>query len=360
VNELLVGLVGALVATNQPLAVSNLIQQQAGVTVQIPNAQDPAETELRDIMIEDDAAVDEVDQWVQSNNILRTQGKGESNEELNKRIIGRFDTVRKHYQAFLERHPNYTRGYLAFGSFLNEIGEEDNAKTEFENARQLDPKNPAAWNNLANYYGEYGPVTNSFSYYEEAMRLDPTEPVYIHNLATTVYLFRRDAEQYYHCDEPGVFDRALDLYRRAMKVAPKDFVLATDYADSYYEIKPLRTNDVLMAWTNAYNVAQSDAEREGVDIHFARIKIMIGRFAEAQAHLNEVTNQSYSDLKARMERNLNEREHPQTNAAANAAAPINTNSPAVSNSLSAAETNQVDPTPALEVARPKLHLKPSP
>lgn len=356
-NELLVGLVGALVATNQPLAVSNLIQQQAGMTVQIPNGQDPAETELRDIMIEDDAAVDEVDQWVQSNTILRAQGKGESNADLNKRIIARFDLVRKRYEAFLERHPNYVRGYLAFGSFLNEINEEDSAKTEFENARQIDPKNPAAWNNLANYYGEYGPVSNSFSYYEEAMRLDSNEPVYIHNLATTVYLFRRDAEQYYHCDEPGVFDKALELYRRAMKVAPNDFLLASDYADSYYEIKPYRTNDMLMAWTNAYNVAQSDAEREGVDIHFARIKMMFGRFAEAQAHLIEVTNQSYGDLKTRMQRNLFQREHPETNATDKAVG--TTNSLSVSNSFSVPDTNSINLATNLQVAPPKLNLKSS-
>jgi Flp pilus assembly protein TadD len=249
------------------------------------------------------------------------------------------------------------RGYLAFGSFLNEINEEDSAKTEFENARQIDPKNPAAWNNLANYYGEYGPVSNSFSYYEEAMRLDSNEPVYIHNLATTVYLFRRDAEQYYHCDEPGVFDKALELYRRAMKVAPNDFLLASDYADSYYEIKPYRTNDMLMAWTNAYNVAQSDAEREGVDIHFARIKMMFGRFAEAQAHLIEVTNQSYSDLKTRMQRNLFQREHPETNATDKAVG--TTNSLSVSNSFSVPDTNSINLATNLQVAPPKLNLKSS-
>jgi len=265
--------------------------------------------------------------------------------------------VRKRYEAFLERHPNYVRGYLAFGSFLNEINEEDSAKTEFENARQIDPKNPAAWNNLANYYGEYGPVSNSFSYYEEAMRLDSNEPVYIHNLATTVYLFRRDAEQYYHCDEPGVFDKALELYRRAMKVAPNDFLLASDYADSYYEIKPYRTNDMLMAWTNAYNVAQSDAEREGVDIHFARIKMMFGRFAEAQAHLIEVTNQSYGDLKTRMQRNLFQREHPETNATDKAVG--TTNSLSVSNSFSVPDTNSINLATNLQVAPPKLNLKSS-
>ena len=107
--------------------------------------------------------------------------------------------------------------------------------------RPNDPKNPAAWNNLANYYGEYGGVTNAFAYYAEASRLAPAEPVYLHNLATTVYLFRSDAETFYHLTEPQVFDKALDLYRQAMKLDPANFILATDYAESYYEIKPLRT-----------------------------------------------------------------------------------------------------------------------
>jgi tetratricopeptide (TPR) repeat protein len=316
VNELLIGLVGALMATNQPQAVSNLIQQQSGVTVPIPTADDPVENELREIMIADDAAVDEVDGWVQTNNALRAQGKGEANGDLNKRILARFDLVRTRYETFLQRHPNSARGYLAYGSFLNQIGQEDSAKVQFENARQLDPKNPAAWNNLANYYGEFSPVTNAFAYYAEAMRLDPTEPVYVQNLATTVYLFRHDAESFYHLTEPQVFDKALDLYRQALKLAPANFVLATDYAESYYGIKPLRTNDALLAWTNAYNVASTDAEREGVDIHLARVKILIGQYAEAQAQLDLVTNLNYRSVKATLERNLAQREHPTTNDAA--------------------------------------------
>jgi len=34
---------------------------------------------------------------------------------------------------------------------------------------------------------------------------------------------------------------------------------------------------------------------------------MAGRFTEAQAHLNTVTNEMYTDLKRRLQRNLNER-----------------------------------------------------
>jgi hypothetical protein len=55
VNDLLIGLVGALIATNQPLAVSNLIQQNAGVSVTIVNPNDPAEKELAQLMARDEA-----------------------------------------------------------------------------------------------------------------------------------------------------------------------------------------------------------------------------------------------------------------------------------------------------------------
>jgi hypothetical protein len=119
VNELLIGLVGALMATNQPLAVSNLIHQNVGVSVAMTNPGDPAEQELQKLMAEDDAAQAEVDKWIQTNNALAVTGAGESKEDLNKRIFARFDSVRKNYEDFLRNHPDDARGYMAYGSFFN-------------------------------------------------------------------------------------------------------------------------------------------------------------------------------------------------------------------------------------------------
>jgi len=316
VNELLIGLVGALVATNQPLAVSNLIQQNTGVSISIPNPNDPAEKELHQLMVEDDAAMDEVDKWIRDNDAFAAQGAGESKAELNARIMARLNTVRTNYENFLQRYPDSARGHLAFASFLNNINDEKDGMLENEKARQLDPKNPAAWNNLANFYSEHGPITNAFAYFAKAIELDPGEPVYYQNLGVVVYLYRKDAKEFYHLDEQQVFDKALALYREAMQLDPDNFQLATEYAENYYGIRPLRTNDALAAWTNALSVAHNDAEREGVYIHLARIKISIGRFAEARAQLAAVTNEAYAGLKDRGERNLAEREFAATNRAA--------------------------------------------
>jgi tetratricopeptide (TPR) repeat protein len=241
----------------------------------------------------------------------------------------RFAPIRKGYEDFLRRYPNNAHGYLAYGSFLNDIGEEENAAAQYEKSRQLDPKNPAAWNNLANYYGEHGPLTNAFIYYAQAIELNSNEPVYYQNLATTVYLFRKDAREFYHINEAQVFDKALALYQKAVRLDPNNFPLATDYAQSYYGIRPLRTNDALVAWTNALQIAGDEIEREGVYIHLARIKISIGQFTEAQAQLDAVTNADLADMKNRLERSLVQHEHPQTNSVSEStnSISISTNAP---------------------------------
>ena len=312
-GDLTIGLLGALLATNQPLAVSNLVQQQTGISVAIANPNDPTEQELKKLMEDDDAALAEVDQWIQTNNALAATGAGETKDALNQRIHARLDKVRTSYADFLRRHPDSSRGYMAYGSFLDDIGDEEAGKAQFENASQIDPKNPAAWNNLANYYGENGPLTNAFADYARAIELNPTEPVYYQNLATTVYLFRKDARAFYGINEQQVFDKALDLYRKAVRLDPDNFSLAVDYAESYYGIRPLRTNDALVAWTNVLKVAHNDVEREAVFIHLARVKTAAGFFNEARAQLDAVTNDFYADMKKQLERNLAQRESAATN-----------------------------------------------
>ena len=296
---------------------------------------DAAGRELDDLMARDDAEMAEVDGWIRENNAFAAQGAGESKEALNRRIRARLDTIRKGYEDYLQRHPDSARGHLAYGSFLHDIGDEEAGGAQCGIATRLDPKNPAAWNQLANYCGEYGPITNAFVDYARAIELDPTEPVYYQNLATMVYLYRKDAREFYGIDEQQVFDKSLALYRHAMELDPQNFPLATDYAQSYYGIRPLRTNDALLAWTNTLKIAHDDTEREGVYLHLARIKIAVGRFAEARAHLDDVTNAALADLKQRLERSLVEHQSAATNAAA----------VGIATNLPAAPTHPAGPTP---------------
>jgi len=222
------------------------------------------------------------------------------------RIQQRLDRVRREYEDFLQLHPEHVNAHLAFGSFLNDTHDEDGAVKQWDTARQLAPANPAPWNNLANIYGHHGPVKKAFEYYSKAIELDTNEPVYYHNLAVTVYLFRKDAADYFTLSEQQVYDKSLELYRKAIQLAPDDFVLFSDYAETFYGTNPPRWKEGLEAWTEALKVAHDEDEREGVCIHLARINLKLGHYDDARMRLNAVTNAAYAVLRDRIAKNLNQ------------------------------------------------------
>jgi tetratricopeptide (TPR) repeat protein len=287
------------------------------------------ELEYVKLMEDDDAALAEIDGWIVENRKFAENGAGVPNAELNDRIRKRLAPVRQAYEDFLKRNPKHSRARLAFASFLEDIHDEDAALEQMLKAKEVDPENPAAWNNLANYYGHFSPVTNAFYHYEKAIELDPKEPVYYQNFGTTVFLFRKDAQEYYGINEQQVFDKALKLYSNSLALDPTNFLLATDIAMTYYGIKPPRTDDALKAWDYALKLADGSLQREGVVIHLARVELNAGRFDEARANLNAVTNAELADLKARVLRSLESKEHPAPESATNAA-PADTISPSPS------------------------------
>jgi len=243
-------------------------------------------------------------------------GKGAAGPKaaLLAKIDQRLQPIKKAYEEFLSHHPEHIDGRIAYGSFLNELGEEEDAITQWEKARELDPNNPTPWNNLANVYAHIGPIKKALQYYERAIELDPQEPVYLQNLATVTYLFRKDVAEMYRIDEEGVFNKSLDLYRRAMKLDPNNILLATDYAQSYYGIKPMRVDDAIGAWNHALTLAKSDAEKEGIYLHLARVELNSGHFTEAGQHLAMVKDPEMVELRERLKKNLEKKRSEAVNA----------------------------------------------
>ena len=74
--------------------------------------------------------------WINTNTIAETNQVDRL--AFHERIHQRLDEVKKDYDHFLRNHPDSARGYLAYGSFLNDIGDEDGAAVQYENSRQLD------------------------------------------------------------------------------------------------------------------------------------------------------------------------------------------------------------------------------
>jgi len=223
---------------------------------------------------------------------------------LSLKIEQRLAPVKQAYEDFLQRHPSHARAQLAFGSFLNDLGEEQEARKRWEKALQLDPSNPAAFNNLANSYGQTGPVAKAFELYTKAIEMNPRQPIYYHNLGSVIVLHRKEAAAHYRISEQQVLRNALELYRLAQKFDPTSFQLATDLAQIYYGLEPFEPTAAIAAWSQALSLAGNDLEREGVHLHLARAKAAAGRLNEARQHLNAVTNPALAAVKNRLTREL--------------------------------------------------------
>jgi len=308
-RTVLVGLLGALGVAGQLAAATNLVP---GITnssaASAPAADDAIEQEFKKLMADDDAAQADVDQWIRDNEAAVSRGAAVPKADLERRIRERFKPVREGYNDFLVRHPNHARARLAYGSFLGDFHDNAGAREQWEKALALNPKDPAAYNNLANLYSQTGPLNKAFDYYGKAIELNPREPLYYRNLGDVVYLYRTNAMTYYGLEEQQVYDKVLELYRKALSFDPTDFPLASDVAQVYYGIKPLRIEEALKSWTNTLALAHDEIERQGVYLHLARLKLQTNRFAEVRAHLNAVTNAMYNVLKQRLTRSLEERE----------------------------------------------------
>ena len=256
-----------------------------------------ADRELQKIMEQDDEAQADADRWIRDNQKFAAEGAGTADRALNERIRRRFEPVRLAYERFILQHTNHIRARLAYAGFLGDINDTTNQFAQLKLVQALAPDNPVIWNNLANYYGRSGSATNVFTCYGKAIELRPNEPLYHHNLANAMLLFRAEATNFYSLNDQQLFLKALENYQQALKSDPENFPLATDLARVYYDIQPRRTEEALTAWTNALKLAHDSLEREGVQVHLARVKIQAERTNEARAHIGSITNESYSVLK---------------------------------------------------------------
>jgi len=157
VTKHLICLLGVLMAAGQLPAATNLaVAPTNSPPAAAPGAVDPVEKEYKLIMEADDAAQAEVDQWIRDNDAAVAKGAGVPSADLKRRIRDRFAPMRTAYEDFIQRHPDHARARVAYGSFLNDLQDEEGAQEQWEKARRMaspwpvghflsDPKRNAFW-----------------------------------------------------------------------------------------------------------------------------------------------------------------------------------------------------------------------
>ena len=85
-SNLAIAAISVLLATNQPAAVSNLVQSQTGISIPIATTNDVVELELEKIMKADNEAREEVDKWIRDNDAFAEKGAGIPRSEMRRKI----------------------------------------------------------------------------------------------------------------------------------------------------------------------------------------------------------------------------------------------------------------------------------
>jgi len=286
---------------------------------QKPEQLSQAEIEYQKLIDTDDEVQSEIDDWIKQAYLQKdsTDNNSTNSIPLNQvmiklKIQQKLDELKKEYETFLKKYPDHIKGRIAYASFLSDIGKEEESRDQLEIAKQKDPKNPAVWNNLANYYGHNGPATNAFIHYQKAIELSPTESVYYRNYATTIYIYRDEAMEFFKLNEEQVIRKAMELYKKALTLDPKNFLIASDLAQTYYGFKlpqlsvvDTKTNSIVQklsneaidAWKAAEKLARNDMEKQGCQLHIARWLITAIQVGEARKILQQINIDEYQTTK---------------------------------------------------------------
>lgn len=219
-------------------------------------------------------------------------------------LIAKEGEIEYALQDLVKQFPKNADPLIALGNFHDEHGREQDAFKFWTKASEVNPNDPAVWNNLAGYHTHNGGIEKSFQYFEKALSLKPKGWIYYHNFANAVFLFRKDARMHYQLNEQQVFDKAFELYELARKEDPTNFDLAVDIANSYYIVRPYRNDDALKAWDKAATVAVSEEQKQSILIHQARWFLRIENIDKALAAINKVTSPELLTLKKIVKKNI--------------------------------------------------------
>jgi tetratricopeptide (TPR) repeat protein len=120
-----------------------------------------------------------------------------------------------------DEKPNDAKARSDYAVALYATGQTESAKSEYEKASQLDPKNATTLNNLANAYRDLGDIDKAVRSYQQAIAINPKLANPYFNLA--------NVQQYSQKN----IDQAIQTYQNGLKALPNNEQLLLSLALAY-------------------------------------------------------------------------------------------------------------------------------
>lgn len=236
-------------------------------------------------------------------------GADKAYPEAVKGLVQRQKALLETYGNFLTRHPHHVLGLADHSDLLAESGDRNGCLIALQKAAELSKRDVALWMELANRSVRLGDLRRAFPAFEHALELDPRELRLLRDYSSSLFVFRKDAMEYYSIDEAEVFDRSMKVLRHARDLYPKNMDLAVEFAMSHYSIKPERNADAIEAWQFVQQLSRSEFEKQAASLHIARFLIRRGELDQAGTVLASVTLPAHSIHKGRVNRLMADDDH---------------------------------------------------
>ena len=147
-------------------------------------------------------------------------------------MMGKDRVAERIYFDLLKRSPNNWRVYFGYGYFLTRVGRHVQAIENYKKVLSFLPENISAINNMAVSYTYLADYKSAASMFELAAKIDPDIGVFA-NIGSMYYSY-------------GEFEKAMEAYKKALKLEPNNYQLLSYLGDAYKFIpgKKNSANDV--------------------------------------------------------------------------------------------------------------------
>ena len=221
---------------------------------------------------------------------LFARAEKEGDELDEGRFMAEAKNLAASYDILIQKNPDFTAAYVAYGVFLGKIDMNKQAVAMLLKANKLDPNIALVKNQLAKHLAEDGKPLDALPYLMSAIDLEPKEPLYHLHLAKLLMEGRDEFIRSGEWKREALEKAMLDAYRRAADLAAGDFAYAYQHAKAYYELDPPRWEEALGVWQTLEQRAATAGTRQLVRLHQANILVKLDRPVDARALLDQVTD----------------------------------------------------------------------
>ncbi len=133
------------------------------------------------------------------------------------------------YRNALALNPDYAEAMNNLGAALDQSGRKGEVQTLYEKAIRLQPDYGDAYNNLGIYLYSQGMYEQAAKAFQKAVSLDPSNSDAFNNLAKVLVKWGNA------CCETGDYDKAIEVFRRMMKLLPENDGARYNCGNAYFK-----------------------------------------------------------------------------------------------------------------------------